>query len=463
MFRVLREWRLAVGRDRAARRNRRRLSTHEIDFLPAHLEIMERPVSPGARLLALTLCLLFAAALAWSVFGRVDIVAVAPGRIIPDGRVKTVQPAEGGIVTAIHVREGDTVAAGKALLALDDAETRADRDRLHRDLMATRIDIARLAALAAGGDDPAAAFAPPEGADPRLVAAARAFVEQRWAQYRATIAGILSEIERRKAQIAAARAGIARLEAAIPLLAQRVEARERLAQRETGTLSSFLELKQQLVQLEGELAVARAQLRELEEGLVSLDHRRREAIATFTASVQDDLARALRQAGSLEQDLAKAESRLRQKIVYAPIAGIVQQLQVTTVGAVVKSGDVLMVIVPENSVLEIEAMVSNKDIGFVRVGQEADIKLDSFPFTTHGLIRGRVLALSADAVQDKDRNLVFAARIALERSYMTVGGKRVSLGPGMTAAVEIKTGERRLIQYVLSPLIRYAEESLRER
>jgi len=198
-----------------------------------------------------------------------------------------------------------------------------------------------------------------------------------------------------------------------------------------------------------------------------------------------DLAEAERKVGGLTQDLVKAERKASEQVLRAPLDGTVQQLAIHTVGGVVSAAQQLMLVVPTDSVLEAEAMVSNRDIGFVNDGQQAEVKIDTFNFTRYGLIGGKVVSVSRDAiVKDKPQDpslrakgngalsdssepagqeLVYSARIALDRTDMQIDNKVVPLSPGMAVTVEIKTGSRRLIEYLLSPVMRYRHESLRER
>jgi hemolysin D len=164
-----------------------------------------------------------------------------------------------------------------------------------------------------------------------------------------------------------------------------------------------------------------------------------------------------------EQELIKARTRLRARTLVAPVAGVVQQLAVHSIGAIVTPAQQLMVIVPGNDRLEVEAMLENKDIGFVEVGQQAEIKVDTFPFTKYGTIEGEVLDLSNDAVADEAKGLVYKMRVSMKQDSLRVNGRQVTLSPGMTVTVESRTGTRRLIEFFLSPLLRYADESVRER
>jgi hemolysin D len=199
-----------------------------------------------------------------------------------------------------------------------------------------------------------------------------------------------------------------------------------------------------------------------------------------------DLSEAERKAGELTQDLVKAERKASEQVLRAPIDGTVQQLMIHTVGGVVTPAQQLMLVVPTESTLEAEAMISNRDIGFVNEGQAAEVKIDTFNFTRYGLIEGKIVSVSHDAIirdkppQDpsaKGKNggalsessepagqeLLYSARVLLDRTQMQVDNKTVPLAPGMAVTVEIKTGSRRLIEYVMSPVLRYRSESMRER
>ena len=206
--------------------------------------------------------------------------------------------------------------------------------------------------------------------------------------------------------------------------------------------------------------------------------------AEYNRTLSGELVEAQRKAGGLTEDLIKARQRSKLQVLTAPVEGTIQQLAVHTIGGVVTPAQALLVVVPAESHLEIEAMVSNHDIGFVHVGQDAEIKIDTFNFTHYGLIHGKVVSLSQDAIardkpQDKStvtsqgattdtsepkgQELVYSARIALERTQMQIDENLVNLSPGMAVTVEIKTGSRTMISYLLSPLIRYRQDSLRER
>jgi hemolysin D len=265
---------------------------------------------------------------------------------------------------------------------------------------------------------------------------------------------------------------------------ERLNIRKTLYEHTTGSKASYLELRQSFVEEQQELNVQKHRYQESSAALATIAEQQVQAIEEYRRTRLSDLAEAERKARGLYEDLLKAQHRTALQILTAPVDGTVQQLAVHTVGGVVTPAQTLLVLVPLDSQLEIQAMVLNRDIGFVYAGQEAEVKVDAFNFNRYGLIHGKVISLSPDAItreklsgkhestrqtpeedtsEPNDQELVYAARISLERSQMQVEDKLVDLAPGMAVTVEIKTGSRRIISYLLSPLLRYKQETLRER
>jgi hemolysin D len=454
----------------------------EREFLPAALEIVETPASPAGRAIAGTIILFFAAAVLWASLGTVDIIATAPGRIIPSGKTKLIQPVETGVVRAIHVQDGQAVKAGEVLIELDPTASAADATRLAHDLQQDRLDIARLRALLAG--EPAS-FAPPDDADPQLVATARRQMAAQAAEQEAKLAALDRQIAQKRAEDQEVKASIAKITAALPLLRGQRDIRQALLQNQFGSRLLYLQAEQQVVEQEHELLVQKHRRGEIAEAIAALARQQAQAEAEYRKGLLADLSRAEGQANEHAEEAVKAAQRRKLQTLTAPVDGTVQQLAVHTLGGVVTPAQQLMVVVPAESHLEIEAMVQNRDIGFVHPGEPAEIKIDTFNFTRYGLLHGQVLSVSQDAIardkppatspdkpsagaesassEPQGQELVYAARVALDRTQMDVDGKRVNLTPGMAVTVEIKTGQRRVIEYLLSPLLRYRQGSLRER
>jgi hemolysin D len=452
----------------------------ELAFLPAALEITDTPPSPIGRAVALAVMAVFTLALLWSILGKVDMVAVSQGKVVPSGRSKTIQPFETGVVRAIHIRDGQRVKAGDPLIDLDPSINAAEQKHLKADLLAAELDIARLKAELGAPGFPLSLYAPPEEASPAQLVAQRLYIVSQTEERRAKIAAIDRQRAQKDAEAATTRATIAKLEASIPILSEKADVNRALIGKQLVSRPAFLETEGKLVESQQELEVQRAHLKEAEAAVAAAVEQRNHTASEFERTLSGDLAEAERKAAGLREDIAKSEEKKRLQHLVSPVDGVVQELRVHTVGGVVTPAQPLLVVVPLDSDIEIEAMISNQDIGFVQEGQEAQIKVDTFNFTRYGLLSGRVLHVSGDAVtadQGKDKpsnsddretskaqqNLAFAARVSLDARAMQIDNRLVNLTPGMAVTVEVKTGRRRIITYLLSPLMRYSHDSIRER
>ena len=456
----------------------------ELAFLPAALEVVETPPSPVGRAIAAAIAVFFCLAVAWAVLGEVDIIASAQGRIIPSGNIKLIQPFETGVIRSIDVKDGQRVKAGDTLIELDPTMNAAELGHLQGDLVATQLELERLRAALVENGDPLTEFRAPKGASPAQVETQRQFLVSQNGEFRAKLAVLKRQQEQKEAERATIGATIAKLEATLPIVQERFDVRKTLYGKELGAKLQYLEAQQQLVEMQQELAVQKSRYSEVTAALTVLTETNAQTVAEYRRTRFGEFAEADRKVAGLIQDLVKAEQRTKLQLLTAPVDGIVQQLAVHTIGGVVTPAQTLLVLVPVDGKLEIEATVPNRDIGFVRAGQDAEIKIDTFNFTRYGILHGKVLSVSQDAIsrekpQDKPNDkskgtesgtsepqgqeLGFSARISLDRTQMQVGADPVNLSPGMAVTVEIKTGSRTLMSYLLSPLLRYRQESLRER
>ncbi|OAF06211.1 hemolysin secretion protein D [Bradyrhizobium centrolobii] len=457
-------------------------STEELEFLPAALEIVETPPSPLGRAIGATILAMLVLGLAWASFGRVDIVATATGKVIPTGRSKVIQPFETGVVRSIRVSEGQFVTSGQTLIELDPTINDGEINHLQSDLRSAQLDIARLRAALADTDDPLGAFQPPDTANPDLIAMQRQFLIAQVAEHRAKIASLDGQRAQKEAALATISATINKLDAVIPTIEERVNIRKTL--NEFGSRLQYFEVLQQLTESQQERLVQKSHAAEMQAAITTILETRSQTKAEYRRTLLGDLAEAERKAAGFAADLSKAEQRAKLQSLTAPVSGTVQQLAVHTIGGVVTPAQALMIIVPLDSKLEIEAAVNNRDIGFVHTGDEVEIKVDTFDFTRYGLLHGKVLSISSDSVtrdipgekstgqgpgstattsEPKGQEMTYVARIAVLNPHLQIDDRIVSLSPGMAVTAEIKTGSRRLISYLLSPLMKYKQESMRER
>jgi hemolysin D len=459
-------------------------NNEDLAFLPAALEIVETPASPLGRSIAFSIMALFALALIWACVGKVDIVASAKGKIVPTGRTKVIQPFETGVVRAIDVRDGQLVTAGETLIELDPTMNDAETKHNQSDLIAAQLDVARLQAELGDGD-PVTSFTPPADAPAALVAVQRQFLLDQLAEQQAKLDVLDRQQHQKEAERDTTQANIEKLEASLPIMQERLQIRKTLFEHTTGSKANYLELLQPYVEEQHELDVQKRKTDEATAAIAAIGAQRTETREEFRRERYTDLVEAERKAKGLSEDVIRAQHRAQLQALTSPVDGTVQQLAVHTIGGVVTPAQSLLVVVPSDSHLEIEAMVENRDIGFVHAGQDAQIKVDAFNFNRYGLIGGKVVEVSPDAIsRDKpadkgnadqgtdaendssepsNQQLVFAARVSLDQTQMQVEDRMVNLSPGMAVTVEIRTGSRRIISYLLSPLLKFKQDALRER
>jgi hemolysin D len=459
-----------------------RLTAEEREFLPAALEVIETPFSPTWRLTAALLCSIITGALIWASLSHIDMVAVAEGKVVPLGQVKVVQPLETAMIRSIRVDEGDHVKAGQLLVDLDPTEARADLDALlaNRSQAALDAELARVL-LTRNPDEP---FHVPYGADPVLAAQSRDQAEREIEKHLATAAANVADIAQKTAALQANDAQIERAQLTIPLLQEKNDVAKGLYQKGYGAKPPVLESEQQLVEKRAELRSAQVNVDQIQAEIRSLRARLDEARAGYLADATDRRTKALTKIAQLDQDITKARQKESYRRLIAPVDGSVQGLKIHTPGAVVTTADTLMTIVPDGTGIEVDCSVQNKDIGFVQEGQEVEIKLEAFPFTRYGLVRGRVRKLGRDAAANPSApsgsaaalvsqgssasagvpaELAYPAKVTLLQDWVAVGDHHEPIRPGMRVSAEIKTGERRVIEYLLSPVMQAVKEAGRER
>jgi hemolysin D len=448
---------------------------HELDFLPAALEIQEKPPSPLGRAIVWSIVAFISIAIVWAMIGEIDIVATAQGKIVPSGRVKVIQPLEIGVVRHIHVLEGQRVQAGDLLIELDPTATRADLGRLEMELIGARLDQARYRQLermtAEASYDPEQRRAIVLELPPELerqisasdIALQTEMLKSECSEHRARLATLDNTIASREAELAALAEDVKKLEGTLPLITRRADALKGLLAKKLAAEQAWLELEEKRIDQQQELAVQKNRTRQVEASIREARQQREALDAEFRHQLLAKLSETDRRIDQLQQERVKAAQRTELQHLTAPVSGVVQQLAVHTIGGVVTPAQELMKIVPESENLEVEAWILNKDIGFVEEGQAAEVKIETFPFTKYGTIDADVIDVSNDAITDEKNGLVYAARVLLQKSAIKLEAKRVNLVPGMAVTVEVKTGTRRLIEFVLSPLLRYKQESLGER
>lgn len=433
----------------------------EAAFLPAALSLQETPVHPAPRRLAWGLIALFVLALVWACIGQIDIVAVAPGRIIVSDRTKVIQPLEASVVKAVLVKDGDKVQAGQVLVELDPTMATADMASVQEQLKAAISEEQRTQALLQllSKQKPLAQVLQGMNSDP----ATKTQLQSEWQDISAKLAKLDSEAYLRQAEIGTVKASIAKLQATIPMAQSREADYTRLVDQ--GFISSHAtqDKTRERIEMERDLATQRARLAEAMANAAETEQTKSAFRAETQRQLNDRHAQAATKHSQLNADRSKADQREKQTQLRAPVSGVIQQLAIHSVGGVVTSAQPLMVVVPDSPTVTAEVSIANQDIGFVNQGQTAEVKLETFSFTKYGTVNATVDNVTADAVTDEKKGSYYPATLTLAQKDMLIDGKRVPLSPGMNVTAEIKTGKRRIIEFLLSPVQRAGSESLRER
>jgi len=412
----------------------------EAEFLPAALAIQAAPVSPVGRWVAKILIFLLLVLLVWSYFGKLDIIVNAQGRIIPTGYTKTISSAEIATVRKLNVEEGQSVKVGDVLIELDTRISSSERDKSEVERQSALLQAERAMALLDSinsGNFQSMNLKQPhlQTIDYKLLYSSQQHLTDQWREYRSRISRLDDEINR--------------YSQTLPLATQRATDYKELAKNNDVSQHAWLEKEQALIDLLGQLADVKNQKTSL--------------IAETRRSAQDALSEAKRIIASSIQDIEKAKARVDLLTLSAPMDGTVQQLSVHTLGAAVPAAQPLMQIVPSQASLEIEAFIENKDIGFIHVGQDAEIKIDTYEYTKYGTVPATIIHISQDAISDEKRGLIYSIKLLLKNTVIDFENKQLKISPGMSGNIDIKIGSRRVIEYVLAPLLQHQRESFNER
>ncbi|PHS26631.1 MAG: secretion protein HlyD [Methylophaga sp.] len=437
---------------------KKRQTEHE--FLPATLEIQDTPPSPLGRLITWVIMLFFVVAVIWALIGKVDIVVSAPGRVITSGHAKVIQPLNTGIIQTIYVREGQVVNEGDILVELKPDSAIADEQRIDDELTSLKQDKIRLETIL---DWIKNNQSDSSNISTTLNSLQQQLLQSQWQQHQSQLTTLKHQQNKHRSERDSIEQQVQKYQAILPILTKRADKLRMLSEKQYLQEDQYLEIEQQRLTAYHDLKANEQRSEETKAAIAEVASQIEQTKKAFNSQMLTELQQATVQYKALGQELIKAAATRQAQTLKAPVSGTIQQLVLHTEGGVVTPAQQLMVIVPSQQPLEVEAMVANLDIGFVKENQIVEIKIDAFPFTKYGVIDGTLTHLSNDAIADEQLGLIYKAQVIMDQTDIQVGDKMVKLSPGMTVAVEIKTGKRRLIEYFLAPLLRYKQESIRER
>ena len=437
----------------------------QYEFLPAAEEIVETPAAPLGALVVWLVTLLLIVALAWSYFGRIDIVAVANGKISTEGSTKIIQPAISGVVTGINVHEGQRVKKGETLLALDKTTAEKDVATANQSLNTARVERDILRRLAGGGntDDIINNADLPDETKSML----QQFAVSQTALSAARQQAVNGTISNYQQQLQFNQQAKNQLETNVQNLKNRKAEIEK--QLPSANPVDKLRLQNELSNIDQRITSADSavlgqnqQLLQSQSALTQAQNQSQIQTAETNSAFNNQIIASEKRIIELENNLVKAKQILAQTTITAPVGGTVLSLTVKTIGGVVNAGQQLAQIVPEKVPLYVDAALDNQDVGFVKSGQRVVVKVATYPFQRYGYLEGTVENISPDAIQDDKKGLIYKAKIKLNDDKSSKQN-RLKLLPGMSVSAEITTGQRRIIEFFLDPLMTKADESLKVR
>ncbi|WP_299202191.1 HlyD family type I secretion periplasmic adaptor subunit [uncultured Tateyamaria sp.] len=416
----------------------------------------------------------FTAVIAMAFIFKVEVVARGQGKVVPLSRVQVLQPEFDGKIVAIHTANGARVQRDQVLIEFDATDAAAEVNTVTADMDRLLIERARISHLVssidAGVIDHADAsetvmsnFTLPEFNTRPFYKEQRRLLAAEIDSLQALMNQITARTEANRKSVAVTHANIDRVEAAMKIQSERLEIAQGLLDREIASRASFLDIQEAFTALEKERDVYLRELAKKQTDESAILAERRSIVASQRSSLLNRRSEIEAQLTTLSEQLTTANRRIEAAKLRAPKTGVVDQLDIHTIGAVIQSGDDILRVVPEDQVVEIEAAFTNVDIGFLEVGQQANIKLDAYPSARFGFVKGEVSNVAADSTESTEGEWTYAVRIKPARNTLENGSDAFTIRPGMTATVDVTTDSRRLISYFFAPIVEAAQSALGER
>ena len=440
-------WRVRKNNDEMRR------SIEEAEFLPAALAVQETPVHPLPRIAMYLLISIIVLALIGSYIFKIDVIVSAPGQIISTGQKKSIQALESSVVKKIYVNEGDLVKAGDVLLELYVPGYQTDTEKINIEIVNSKNENNQNSKFLEYINNNSINTTGLEKNN---------LLNSKLVEYEAKINRILAELESKKSELDATKRQAQKFSEALPSIEQKLNDYRELEQKGYIPKHAVLDQQQLLTDTKAELDIQQSKINDansqIKQTQLTLESYRSELKRTTLEQIRDaDTKLKLN-----SQELKKTTNRDTSLFIKAPVDGYVHQLVSNTLGGVVAATQTMMYIVPSDDLLEVEIKLENKDVGRLKKGMDAQIKIDTFPFTKYGTVNGRLRVISADAIVEEKKGPLYIARVSLLSNVMSVNGRVNKLSTGMTTVVELNVGKRRVIEYFLDPFKKNMSESLRE-
>ena len=421
-----------------------------------------RDAGAGLWVLLLAILALIAGFVVWASVFEIEEVTRASGRVVPSSQVQSVQSSEGGVVVAIEASEGDVVEPGQVLFRIDDTRVQSSLGELEQRYQALSAELIRLRAEASGADS--LAFSEDAGLNARAVEAQTAVFETRRKQLELELTVLRDRLAQRLAERQELVAKRARLEAVAAPLRREVEISEELFADGTFSEIEILRLRGSLAEIDGDLTVLAASEDRALASIAEVETQISSARSAYGLAAQERISVVLAELAIVEETLRAARDRVSQTALRAPVRGTINRINITNVGSVVQPGALVAEIVPLDDSLLIEAEVNPRDVAFVRVGAPASVKITAYDYLRYGDLPAQVERIGADALQTSEGAPYFQVMLRTEETGLSGdGGENLSISPGMVASIDIQSGRKTVLEYLIQPVLRAQHEALRER
>lgn len=429
-------------------------------FLAQAIQLEEEGVEDLVKVAVYAIMAMMLAIIVWMSVTSVSEVTVTSGKVVPVGYIHNIQHLEGGIIGDILVRDGDKVEAGDLLVKFSPPATQSDLDQLNFRKVGLELDLVRLNALRVTGEPK---FGEELRQYPQLLVEERESIRIQRSSYDSELQVIESRIKQRESELQRQRNQVVELEKETALLQQQVDIRSKLAEKNAISQTDLL-------RIQSEHASQQSDLMSVKDGvyvaMLSLEEerkRRAEVLARQQKEIEDESARAISALAEVDSALVKANDKVDRLQVYAPVTGIVQGLAVTTINAVVRPGEVIMQIVPVDDEMIVESRLMPNEVGYVHSGQIADVKVHSYDSSRYGTLKGTVRQISPSTYLDEQANPYYKVKVGLDKAWLGEREGEMSVIPGMTVQVDIITGSKTIMEFLMKPVTRGFSSAFQQR
>ncbi len=411
-----------------------------------------------ARIMIRTTVVIVVIAIIWSALARVDEITRADAKVIPSRQLQVVQSADGGIVSEILVREGQTVEKGQIILKLDQTRVASNVKESQAQTFSLRAKAARLRALAEGNN-----FVPPEAIQPdekRVIQEEQRLFEDRRSELSALIGISRQQVAQRQQELVEMQARRTQAQRSLELSAKELEVTKPLLKSGAVSEVDILRLEREVARFRGEQDQAGANMARVQAAILEAQRKTQEAELNFKNETRKELAETMSKLNSMSEGEVALTDRVDKSLVRSPVNGIVQRLLINTVGGVAVAAKDLVEIVPIDEALVLEARVPHKDIAFLRPGQRAVVKLTAYDFAIYGGLEATVNSISPDAITTEDGVAYYLVRVQTNKTQL---GVNLPIIPGMRATVDIISGQKSILSYLMKPVLRAKAYAFSER